>query len=204
VSVPLAAVADVEARLGRQVTDTEAERIDRLLVDASAAVRNYTGRTFTQEAIVYRTRVDMRNGRLRLPQRPVVAVTSVHAMNLDGTVGGALSAWMFDGIDTLTLASPGLVINATTPDCDQQVVQIAYTAGYDDVPDDIVAVVCSITARAFGVPPDETAIQQESIVGYSTTLGSVGAAGPVGMLNDERAILDRYRLPVGPIRTSRW
>ena len=42
----------------------------------------------------------------------------------------------------------------------------------------------------------EGALQSESIQSYSYTVGSAGAAGPLGLLPDEKATLDRHRQPV--------
>ena len=56
-----------------------------------------------------------------------------------------------------------------------------------------MAVVCQIAARAFGRPADQTGVSSETIGQYSYQVGGAAAAGPVGMLADERAVLDRYR-----------
>jgi hypothetical protein len=182
----LATSADVVARLGRALTTVEAARIDALLTDASASVRNYTRQTITEETTTDRLRV--RGGKVRLPQRPVTAVTSVTNMNGDPV----LYQWF--GFDDLW-TSPNV------PDTwawepwrtGIMAVDVTYTHGYDPVPDDIVGVVCSIVMRAIGREPVDAGITTESIQGYSYTLGSAAAAGGFGMLQAERDILDAYR-----------
>jgi len=200
-SVPLAGIDNLEGRLGRDLSTEEVTRAESILVDVSAAVRNYTGRTFTAQDHTLRTRVH--HGEIRLPQRPVLSVTSVHGLNFDGTVGTAVAGWFFDGIDTLCLPGPGLVINATTPRRGRWPVEIVYRAGYENIPDDIVGIVCSVALRALGRQPLEGGLTSESIDGYSYSVGAAGAAGPFGFLDSERAVLDTYQLPAGSISVSR-
>jgi hypothetical protein len=76
-------------------------------------------------------------------------------------------------------------------------VDVTYTAGYDDVPADVVAVVVQIALRAFGVNAEQTGLQSESIAGYSYSVGSAAASGGLGMLQAEREVLDRYRIVGG-------
>jgi hypothetical protein len=171
---PLASVADLEARLGRSLTGTDADRAAALLVDASATVRNRTGQTFVAETSTVRLRV--RGTLLRLPQRPVTAVNTITAVDGD-TVGFTWHAG-----DTLTLSAIPAV----------GWVDVNYAHGYDDVPDDIIGVVCNIAARAFGIPADEGGYQSETMGSYTYAVGAAAAAGAAGLLNDERAILDRY------------
>jgi hypothetical protein len=171
---PLATVADLEARLGRTLTGTDADRAMALLTDASATVRNRTGQTFVAETTTARLRV--RGTLLRLPQRPVTAVNTITA------AGGDTVGFTWHAGDTLTLAA--------VPAAGW--VDVNYDHGYDDVPDDIVGVVCNIAGRAFGTPSDEGGYQSETIGTYSYAMGVAAAAGASGLLNDERAILDRY------------
>jgi hypothetical protein len=171
---PLATIADLEARLGRTLTDTDIDRAAALLIDASATVRNRTGQTFFAETTTARLRV--RGTTLRLPQRPVTAVNTISSV--DGDPVGF--TWYAGDIITLdSIPAVGWV-------------DVDYNHGYEDVPDDIVGVVCNIAGRAFGTPSDEGGYQSETIGTYSYAVGAAGAAGAAGLLNDERAILDRY------------
>jgi hypothetical protein len=198
----LATEHDVEERLGRSLTTSESERLGALLDDVTAAMQNYTGRTFASQTHVLRTRVRSRYSGIRLPQRPVTAVTTVKAINYDGTLGATLAGWRFDGIDTLYVAGPGTVINATTW-ARPAAVEIAYTAGYAESPADLVGIVCAVALRALGRAPLEGGLTSETIDGYSYSVGSTGAAGPFGFLPDERAVLDTYRLSAGSIQLTR-
>lgn len=186
---PLATADDVEARLGRSLTADEAERIDAVIADASAKVRNYTGQQFTRETTTDRFRV--RRGIVKLPQRPVIAVSSVISV-----LSGQPTFFRWDGIDRVSFLMSELdefewnpVRLAPHPPA----VEITYTHGYDELPDDIVGVVCSIVTRTLGRRPEDSAVSQESIAGYSYSIGSAGAAGGFGLLPDERATLDGYK-----------
>jgi hypothetical protein len=217
---PLATAADIEARLGRSLSADETGRVEALLVDASAAVRGYTRRGFTSGTSTVRLRA--RGGQLRLPQRPVSSITSVKYVA--NGVATTVTPFWWDGLDTVYLRNAGYQSNwggAWADDFDdgssgsasgglgyrwdsggglrtasQPVFEVEYVHGADTAPDEIVAVVCSVVLRAFGHRPDQGALQSENIQGYSYSVGSAGAAGPLGLLPDEKATLDRHRQPV--------
>jgi hypothetical protein len=179
----LASVDDLSGRLGRTLTTAESDRVELLLADASATVRSYTGQDLSLvEDDVKRLRV--KDGAIRLPQRPVVSVDSVADID-----GNDLDVTWSAG-DRILLDAPGTYAWA----------DVTYTHGFEEVPGEIVAVVCQIAGRAFGRPPDETGMQSESIGQYSYTVGVAAAAGGLGLLNDERAVLDRYRAVGGYVR----
>jgi hypothetical protein len=164
---PLATPEDVSARLGRDLSATENARIDALLADASGAVRRYVPQDFTHA--ISTTRLQVRNGTVKLPQRPVLAVTAVTS-----TLGDpVLFTW--DGFDSIR----------TSPNVPEH--------GYVPIPDDVIGVVCSIVMRALGRNPVDAGITSESIAGYSYSLGSAAAAGALGMLQAEKDILDAFK-----------
>lgn len=190
----LATTDDLEVRLGRALTGTEVDRAEALLAGASARVQTYTGQTFTLVENDTVT-VKVRNRIARLPQRPVTAVDAVTDPN-DNTIG---FTWLGDdrvqvgnGLDYSWVFEPwrnGL-----------NLVTVTYSHGYTTVPADVVDVVCQMAGRAMTRSADETGLTQESIAGYSYSVGSAAASGSVGMLPDERAALDVYRRRLGSIR----
>jgi hypothetical protein len=190
---PLATIEDVEARLGRVLDAGEDERVAALLDDASAAVRAYTGQGFTSEETT--ARLIPRNGKLNLPQRPVTAVSAVKTVDGDDIV---FTWWIGNNVTVGATNLNWFEVNGVP----SQPLDVTYTHGYDTVPADIVAVVCQIVGRAMTKPADEAGYTQESIAGYSYALGAAAAAGAVGMLNDEKAVLDRYRRPGGSARLA--
>ena len=173
---------DIEARVGRPLTDAEQNRLAAVVRDVSAAIRSYTGQTIT---LVEDDEVRLRvvGGQIRLPQRPVVEVSAVTS-----TTGTALS-YEWNGIEHADVTTWAGNYWPTH----QDLVDVTYTHGYATVPDDIVAVACQVAIRSLAVAIDSTAMQQESIGGYSYTLGGAAANGALGFLAGERQVLDRYR-----------
>jgi hypothetical protein len=197
----LATTAEVEGRLERSFTAAERGRLALLLDDASAAVRAYTGQTISV-ATSTNKRLRVRKGVVRLPQRPVNAVTTVK--NTSGVVF-ATSSYTWDQLDRIEFWTYLPVANG--PDLSEvwrrnAYVDVTYTHGYATIPPDIVAVVCQIAARAFGQQADRSGLSEASVGDASYSIGPAAASGGVGMLNDERAVLDRYRRPAGFILTE--
>ena len=78
--------------------------------------------------------------------------------------------------------------------CRPRQIVVALNHGFDEIPDDLVEVAVSIAARASSSPSG--AVQESTgpfSVRWSTTAG--GVAGGVALLEHERAILDKYKLP---------
>lgn len=216
---PLATPADIEQRLGRSLSSVDTGRVEALLTDVSAAVRGYTRRQFTSGTSTVRLRA--RGGQIRLPQRPVTSVTSVKWVA--NGVATTVTPFWFDGLDTIYLRWAGFQSNwgggawaddvagdSGSPSgglgyrwdsagglrtAGQPVFEVVYVHGADAAPAEIVAVVCNVVLRAFGHKPEEGALIHEQIQGYSYQVGTAGAAGPVGLLPDEKATLDRHRQP---------
>lgn len=198
----LATQADVEARLGRPLTEDEAARADALLSDASELVRAHTGQQFdavTGDAIVLRPVGVL----LRLPQRPVTGVTSVHAVARDGQATVELTGWVWDGRDKVSLscATPsGADAPSWWSGWGPDTYRVVYDHGYDPVPPIVVATVANMVLRTLLSPSMATGMVSERIGAYNYQLqqgsGSSGAAATLTAA-DERA-LARY----GPRRAG--
>lgn len=176
---PLATPADLAVRMGGT---PDPAHVEAALTDASATVRSYAGQTFTR---VTTTDVFSHNSgpSLRLPQRPVNDVFEV--VNSAGEDIG----FTFIGDRLLVEVSPYYF-------------SVTYDHGYDVIPDDIIAVTCNVAARALASPPEDAGLVSRNITNYSESFGAVGAAGPAGLFNDERAILARYRRPGATARLT--
>lgn len=191
----LASLSDLEARMGVSLSGSDATRAQALLEDASAAAVAYTGQQFTpgQSTAVF----NVRRGFARLGQMPVVSVDDVE------TIDGQSVYYRFEEPDRvyLTLSQQDVFewepFRTIPPK-----VRITYSHG-GDVPGDIVAVVCSVAGRAFGVRPQDTAISQETIGQYNYSTGSAASSGAVGFLLPERAVLDRYVRHGGAVEVVR-
>jgi len=192
---PLATSDDVVERLGRALTTVEDARIDAVLRDVSAAVRSYTHQTFTEDTTT--DLLPIRNGAVRLMQKPVTAVIAVE----DG-LGNALPYTWLDGDDRITLSSSGYLnefeINVL-PNSRVAKAAVTSTHGYDTTPDDVLGLVCHLAMRALGTPSTDAGKTSETITNYSYTIGSAAGSGPFGLLAEEKRLLDSYRVAAGPI-----
>lgn len=182
-AAPLCTVDDVQARIGRTLTAAERARVATLIDDASAAIRLHTGRPFA--AVTRTIRRMPHGGVVKLPHRGVADVTAV--ASIDGTA----LAYAWDGLNQVIVGLANQIDLAVLTT--SRAVDITFTAGSDDVPQAVAAVCAQIAARAFGRPADQSGVQQETIAGYSYQVGSAAASGGVGILPDERRVLDRYR-----------
>lgn len=184
---------DIEARLGRAFQDSEQSRVDWLIADVIASLQVFTGQLFTRDDYTFRARVKRRT--VRLPQRPVHSVDSV--TNIDGDDVD----FTWDGLDKVRVATIASDFEGDL--CAPAVVDVTYDAGPDEFPPALVGVVSNIVLRALGVDPTEAGMSQESIDGYSYTVGSVGGAGAYGILPAEARVLAAFGgRKIGTIRVS--
>lgn len=192
----LATVEDLATYLQRDFSAAGTATASLVLDLVSAAIRSYTGQSITTATTTARLKV--RGGRVRLPQGPVTAVTAVE--NTTGTT--LLHTW--DHGPQIWLSSCLPIANGPTyAGRAPQYVDVTYTHGYASVPDDIKAITLQVAGRAFGATADTTGVQSESIGGYSYSMGAAAAQGAVGFLLGERQVLDRHKLPAGPILMER-
>lgn len=167
----LASIADLEDRLGRELTDAEARRAPALLRDASALVRSYCRQGFD---LVEDDSVTLRpiGDRLKLPQRPVVAVTSVSVVGgRDDAPDMALGGWLWDGLDEVQVGAVGwgLAIQWDLEfysGWEPGTYKVVYDHGYATTPDDVVAVVCGMVNRVLTSPTMVEGLTSERIGQY--------------------------------------
>lgn len=191
----LATVDDLEGRLGRDLTGDELVRATAILDDVSASVILYAGQTFTTDETTQRFKI--RNGVVRLSQRPVVGVSAVVDLNENDV------AYEWDQADRLDVTTQVFDSWSMEPYRNGlKYVDVTYEHGYEIVPQVIVGVVSNIALRTLGQTPTESGVVSEEIDGYAYRLGSAAGSGGFGMLPDEKATLDRYRRQLGNIRVA--
>lgn len=208
---PLATPQDLAALLGRDLTDTEQARAAALLRAASAKIRAYTRQDFDHiddDQIVLRPV----GSHLRLPQRPVTAVTQIVALGGAGLADFTLpsGSWQWDGVDLVELwpLEPDVWINLPFdwpertgygPDT----YRVTYSHGYAVTPDDVVDVCCQMVLRTLTAPTTADGLVQETIGQYSYQYGQgPGAQSPgagVKMTEDDRRALKRYTRPASTV-----
>lgn len=170
----LATIADVEARLGRELTAGEETQATAWLNDASAMfVQRAIQKFEVSESTV---RLFPRDGVVRLVQRPVIEVTSVT------DIDGAEIDFTFDGHQSI------YELGSYTP------VIVTYDHGSATIPDDVIAVVAGMVVRTLLIPDDAAAgIQQQSVGPFSQSYASWAVGRQVLMSPSDIEVANYYR-----------
>lgn len=187
----LASLTDLADRLGRPLTSTEEARAQALLADASAKVRAYTKQNFTRadnETVVVRAQ----QGEIRLPQRPVLAVTSVVAIGAGGAPDLPVVGWEWDGLDIIRTCTDSAAINLPErwyeddAEAYPGTYRIVYSHGDAQVPDVIVAIVARMVMRTVTAPTLAGGVTGETIGPYSYRTDGSGVGTAVLMTEEDR------------------
>ncbi len=190
-------IADIEHFLQISVPAAKVDSANRAIIEATAAIRNYTGQYL--EAVAGETIVlDCIGGtRIFLPELPVTAVLSVVE---DGEL------LVVD--DDYKLGQHGILHRiGTTWTVGIQIVEVVYSHGYATLPDDIISIATRAASRAYqaGLRAEEMAaipgVTALSLGDYSVSFGGEGAAeGVLGasaapfLLKSEKELLNEYRV----------
>ncbi|SFD14373.1 hypothetical protein [Streptomyces aidingensis] len=207
----LATQADLEARLGRPLTAEEQARAGALLAGASARVRAYTRQEFD---LVHGDVVVLRpvGTVVRLPQRPVLAVSSVVALGGAETIpditlpGGA---WTWDGADKVDIWPPDQGWLLSLPESwssgwgGVDSYRVTYDHGYATIPEQVVEAVCAMVLRSLLSPSLAPGMVSERIGNYSYQMqqGGGAAGATVSMTEDDRDLLRDFRVRATTIQT---
>ncbi|WP_372344746.1 hypothetical protein [Streptomyces sp. KL116D] len=206
----LANTVDLADRLGRPLTGPEEARAIALLDDASALVVGFTGRTFTStndDVVVLRAQ----HGEIRLPQTPVINVTSVIAVGAGGAPDLPVAGWQWDGIDIVRTSTDSPAINLPERWYDEDneaypgTYRVTYSHGTPQVPGDVVAIVARMVLRTLTSPTMAGGVTGETIGPYSYRTDGSGIGTAVTMTDDDRRMLELagYRRKAG-MTTVRW
>jgi hypothetical protein len=168
-----------------QDEDPTALSVVRALEDASALFRSLASQTIS---LVENDAVELegnRSTRLWLPERPVLAVTSVSIETDFSTTSQGVTAYRITRRGLLKLRSGpwwgGL----------DSTIRVTYSHGYAEIPDDVVAVVCSMAARQLANPTGATS---QTLGPRSIAYASVGGDGStIGLTAEEQRIVRKYR-----------
>ncbi|GHD70144.1 hypothetical protein GCM10010317_076820 [Streptomyces mirabilis] len=192
---PLASLSDLSDRLGRPLNAIEEARAQALLADASAKVRSYTKRMFSRvdnETLTARAQ----QGEIRLPQRPVLDVTSVVAVGAGGAPDLPVVGWQWDGLDIVRAISDSPVINMPERwyeedlDAYPGTFRVTYSHGAAEIPADIVAIVARMALRTLTAPTVAGGVTGETIGPYSYRTDGTGIGTAVAMTDEDRKELD--------------
>ena len=217
----LATPDDIVARLGRNLNQVEAARVDAMLQDGSAIIRRRARNTFVYVASDTIT-IAASDGIIILPQRPIYRVMSVIARSGNQSVPDIPVTWfIFDGVDTVTIPEPSHSGVINLPEFWYSVAwyshsyDTTYEHGYHDVPADINGLLCNAIISELSTPTMSATLQSESIGAYSYSMrrsysgGGTGGGAMAGIYAALRdfgmdEILGDYRFKVGsiPVRRS--
>jgi hypothetical protein len=204
----LASPDDIVDRLGRNLNQVEAARIDALLRDGSALIRRYCRQDFISETNYVDTFV-ADAGEIRLSNRPVNAVNSVTWLsgNQQLLQNFPITWYVFDGIDKITIPNPyeSGIINLpymwylTMWYSDSYIVD--YDFGYANPPNEAVSVLCTAIISELATPTMSATLASESIGPYSYSMRRTSGAGLNAALIDAgmQTALKDFRRPAGTI-----
>jgi len=203
---PLAELADITARLGRNLTDSETTRVNALLGDASSQVRRYCRKDFLfHSGEVVSIKGD--GSTIKLPYRPVVAVSSVIAISGRPDIPDIpVSWWVFDDIDEISIAESTAsgVINLPEAWYDYGAFpgtfKVTYDHGYAEVPDEVVMVTANAVLAVLLAPTLAAGVIGETIGAYSYRLERSGGGLAVALNDADLLALKDFRDVYGSLK----
>jgi len=205
---PLATPDDIIARLGRNLNQTEAARVDALLQDGSAIIRRYAREDFlivNQDVIV----VPGDAGIITVPNTPVISIDKLVA--LSGIIGVSdmeVTWYRFDGIETILVPDPIMSGIINLPEYwyealwSRQSFELTHTHGYGDTPPEVEGLLCNAIISELSTPTLSATVQSESIGAYSYSMRRRAIGGGLyATLTDfgMQSMLSDYRKSQGTI-----
>lgn len=161
---------------------------DLALASASAVIRRWTRQTITKVIDDVVTLRVIRCDELVLPQRPVVSVSEVKVNAL------VLNDWVLSG-DRLLRTGGWHRLPGTTTYPDPGLVQVTYTHGWAEVPDEVRAVCLDLASATLANP---SMLRQEAIDDYSRTFAAE-SLGLGGLTDGHKEILRSFRPSWGSV-----
>lgn len=196
-SVQFATADDFGVRLGETLTDAERDRVNALLARASGLIQEEARQRIQFEIDDELTVRGVYDDRLRLPQRPVISISSVTVTPQGGTATTIdPESYYLDGDDLVRAAFPlqsqrffGQWTRGWFGPL--YALSVVYTHGHDPIPEAVKALCMEMVVRVWVNPG---AVAQES-VGNTSTLYQYASntPDPGGLLlrRSEKAVLRR-------------
>jgi hypothetical protein len=206
----LATPDDIVARLGRNLDQTEAARVDAMLKDGSAIIRRYAREDFVYvSGDLLKVKADA--GTITIPKVPVVSVDGLTAESGNPMIPNLLITWyFFDGIDTIMVPDPHVagIINLAEwwydTEWSTQPFLLKWTHGYTYVPPEVNGLLCNAIISELSTPTLSATVQSESIGAYSYSMRRRAIGGGLyATLTDfgMQSLLADYRKSTGTIAT---
>jgi hypothetical protein len=206
----LATPDDIAARLGRNMNQVEAARVDALLADGSAILRRYCRRDFVFYATDTIT-MTADGGIIKLTSwKPIVSIDEVIALSGTQGVPDIPVTWYhFDAVDKITVFNPSLSGIINLPEIWYEETfwwggsfQISGSHGHTDVPADVVSVLCTAVTSELATPTMSATLMSESVGAYSYSMRRTSGAGLNAALIDAgmKTALQDYRQSYGTLK----
>jgi hypothetical protein len=181
----LATPDDIVARLGRNLNQMEALRVDAMLSDGSAIIRRYARNDFLYTASDVMIFV-ADAGVIVLPGKPIYSVDQVSWISGYPNFPNWPVFWfVFDGVDRITIPGPRSSGIINLPYYMYSVgwysdsFEVTYSHGYSEVPSDIKGMLCSAIISELATPTQSATIQSEVIGAYSYSMRRRDAGGGI-------------------------
>jgi hypothetical protein len=188
----LASPSDLAAHLQSDV-DTASATV--YLQSATGLIQAYTKQTleYVQDDTVTLIPAE---GRIVLPERPVIDVTAVAGLPAGGwtlvrdtLLPGPVYSYMWELDDIITG-------NVTWTPMSMPTVQVTYSHGFQDIPLDLRGLCLSVAARMYVNP---SSVEMESIGVVQTRYSQKGG---MDLTEVEKRLADRYRMTARTVRVS--
>ena len=206
------------ARLGRNLNQTEAARVDTLLKDGSAIIRRFARSSFMQVS-KYTMTVRADAGIIVVPKLPVISIDGLVAKSgISGVPDIPVVWYRFDGISEILVPAPAYsgVINLPAywyqTIWTRQSFDLTWSFGYSATPPEVEALLCNSIISELATPTMSATLQSEVIGAYSysmrrnmsrssSTSGAPPMAGLYATLMDfgMQSLLADYRRSHGTI-----
>lgn len=175
------------------VASMDTTEVQAAIADASATVRSFTGQTLTVATSTHRLRI--RNGRIQVPQRPIISVVSVADV-----LGNAIEYTVVNG-DTIDVRTQVFDTWSMVPYSSPLTeADVEYEHGYNPMDEAVVSVVCQVALRTLTADVADAGVTDEKLGSYGVGFGAVGASGPSGLFAGEKDILRQFKRPLGSMR----
>lgn len=183
----LATKSDVVNIIGRDLTDTEAARVDAILTKLSELFREESGQMFTPGESHVRLKVN--GGQVYLPQRPVVEVHEVTTLGGRDVAFRRHGQWLYVSLDS------------------SQMVLVRYSHGSEEVPDLVKSVIADAARQILMIAPEAVmGFSQESEgTGPMTSSASYATwaqGGSTRLSPEDRAVARSFRVQLGNVWVS--
>lgn len=193
--MPLATQADVEGILGRQLTETESARCGGILVKLSDQFRRIARQDFSDGTSTNRLKVN--GGVVVLPQRPVIAVTSV-ADDRGRDIPYVLRSGSLAVSDP---DRPGFLLDSS------EFVTVTYSHG-GDIPSLVVQTIADAARCVLLIDPDASSGKQQTSTttgpfSEQNTFANWAQGGKATLSPDDVAVAKSYRVKAPAVWVTR-